>query len=621
MPLQPTRLDNVALEYTSSADVNVALDLIGICSAANSGKTAKATIDILIQAINASTTQKAYYADATLAAADLTPVLTNYLAPGAVKLTLPPATVGLFFDAARLTNASLKVKPYGGESFIGGDPGGYLEVIDYGVVQGFCFVAGQWTIYAESHANVWRLENGYQGVDKHLGWYNIVSYGADPTGVADSTAAVNAAHIAAENATPKGLVVAPIGKYKLASTVTLRASMHGLGGNGYTANFARAVFVPTITDGTAALKGTALSGFDFRNFAVDPAIGSPNPNPSGGNVQNCIGLQLGNCAALAATISLPSTTTALITTKYLHTFATGDSVVISNVSGLTGGALNFNGGTYTVTRVSATQFTVVTTGRVADNSVWSAYSSGGLIYPSDLGASKACTRGRIKDVSVSSCNVNFHIQGWLNDVGPLMSVNGTLGFDGSYLNTSTLWLCTEQTWQAFQLLGCNVTNIVCLEDEGAGANNMGAPSTIDYSAYVTCQSYSGEGTRTTGPWMTWGGVSYCRDIHFPYGFAYAGAGGGVSVAVNLVNRFTLPVCLGGYSTTASTTSMKGTATLVAGTKTITFPTTQDDANFFVFLTGAANETFKVTAKATTGFVITSSNGASTTTVDWFVVRA
>jgi hypothetical protein len=256
-PVIPTLIKDVALEYTSNAQVDTVNDYIGIGSAANSGKTAKTSIDVLIQAINNSTTQRAYLTDATLFAADLIPVLTNYQAPGSVTLTLPQATVGAFFDGARLTDNVFRFKPYGAESFLGGDPGGYLEILDFGVVQGFCFVAGQWTIYAESHANIWRLENGYQGVSRALGLYRVKDFGADKTGNTDSTAAIQACRTAAfASATPATILFDP-GEY-LVTNSSLVELFDDMTVSGYGA---------TIVVGASGntYRNAALSGGYYQN--------------------------------------------------------------------------------------------------------------------------------------------------------------------------------------------------------------------------------------------------------------------------------------------------------------------------------------------------------------------
>lgn len=58
----------------------------------------------------------------------------------------------------------------------------------------------------------------------------------------------------------------------------------------------------------------------------------------------------------------------------------------------------------------------------------------------------------------------------------------------------------------------------------------------------------------------------------------------------------------------------------AATKTVTFGTTEPDANYKINLAGNVNETFWVTSKSTTGFTLNSSNATSTASVDWTVIR-
>lgn len=67
-------------------------------------------------------------------------------------------------------------------------------------------------------------------------------------------------------------------------------------------------------------------------------------------------------------------------------------------------------------------------------------------------------------------------------------------------------------------------------------------------------------------------------------------------------------------------SQRGSATLSAGTVTVTLPIAEPDNNFFIQMAGNANETFRWSAKGTTGFTITSSNVASTAIVDWSIGR-
>lgn len=56
------------------------------------------------------------------------------------------------------------------------------------------------------------------------------------------------------------------------------------------------------------------------------------------------------------------------------------------------------------------------------------------------------------------------------------------------------------------------------------------------------------------------------------------------------------------------------------TATVTFATAEPNANYFVAISGNANETFWVTSKSSIGFTLRSSNGSSTATVDWIIVR-
>ena len=66
-------------------------------------------------------------------------------------------------------------------------------------------------------------------------------------------------------------------------------------------------------------------------------------------------------------------------------------------------------------------------------------------------------------------------------------------------------------------------------------------------------------------------------------------------------------------------NLSGSETLSSGTATVTFGTAEPDANYNIYLSGDANETFYWSSKATTGFTITSSNGSSTANVDWLIV--
>ena len=64
----------------------------------------------------------------------------------------------------------------------------------------------------------------------------------------------------------------------------------------------------------------------------------------------------------------------------------------------------------------------------------------------------------------------------------------------------------------------------------------------------------------------------------------------------------------------------GTATLSGGTATVTLPRTETDALYRIALSVNADERIRWSSKTTTTFVLTSSNGASTATVDYIISR-
>jgi len=251
------------------------------------------------------------------------------------------------------------------------------------------------------------------------------------------------------------------------------------------------------------------------------------------------------------------------------------------------------------------------------------------VRPYDLGVGTKCSRGSISDVTISSCAINFSIEGWFNNMTNLKSLNGTLAFRGSYLNASFATWQAENNWKGFQLLGCTGLNFGSLKEEGGSAVTLGAPSTIDYCEHITCQNYGGEGSRLGdgGEWMRWGMVSGCREIHFPHGFVYAGGANAPnsskSISVGNVTGYTLPErTIGGYSTTGSSRTYHGVATFAAGTTVAVTCATMDDDDFKVLLTPLADPVGRlwVDTRTTTGFTINNSSSTSIS-VAWQVVRS
>lgn len=67
-------------------------------------------------------------------------------------------------------------------------------------------------------------------------------------------------------------------------------------------------------------------------------------------------------------------------------------------------------------------------------------------------------------------------------------------------------------------------------------------------------------------------------------------------------------------------NLRGQVTLSSGTASVSFGTAEPDASYYIALSGSANETFYWASKGTGGFTINSSNGSSTATVDWIIIR-
>lgn len=67
-------------------------------------------------------------------------------------------------------------------------------------------------------------------------------------------------------------------------------------------------------------------------------------------------------------------------------------------------------------------------------------------------------------------------------------------------------------------------------------------------------------------------------------------------------------------------NLRGQVTLSSGTASVSFGTAEPDANYHIALGGNAAESFYWSAKATSGFTISSSNASSTAIVNWILIR-
>lgn len=461
--------------------------------------------------------------------------------------------------------------------------------------------------------------------------FNVLRYGADRTGVANSAQAFIDAHGEADAASPKGVVTMPTGKYRWDSTVDALVPMFGLGGNSYKEGMGASIIVPTMTDGSPALRARALQGWHFRNFAIMASNATPNPNlDTGYNLLNATGIQLGLPPAIIKNITRITSSVLRFETKHPHALRVGDVLRFDNLTSMTQlnstGSTTPNdvGGPFTVTQVANNNlyFRVAT---AVDNTSWGSFSGSGICYPDDLGVATACSRGVMENVTVANMRVNFQIAGWLNRLVGLKSINGALGFDGGYLNTCLLDLVCENSYQGAQFMGCNKTIVSRYEDEGGLANDgdLRAATTIDYSQFMRFLMYSTEGGRNANtPWLEAGLVSYCQDIHILGGLLAAATGGAYSAAIGNVDGYRLPHCVSGHSTTASSRPYCGTASFSSGTTvTVNIPT-QADTSYRVNLTPTSDPSGRlyVSAKTTTTFTVTNTTSGSSS-FDWSIERA
>jgi hypothetical protein len=142
---------------------------------------------------------------------------------------------------------------------------------------------------------------------------NCLMFGGDATGVADSSAAIQAAvNYAIANNLPYHEAA---GSYKVASKVTLgrlvfKGAGHGLSGGGTT-------YVPTITNGDPVFEVPAGTNFfDIGNFRIAPALNKADFIGGVINGQNCIGLKVTSTASYAARFKMSDILVTLCKTNF-----------------------------------------------------------------------------------------------------------------------------------------------------------------------------------------------------------------------------------------------------------------------------------------------------------------
>jgi hypothetical protein len=140
-----------------------------------------------------------YTDDAVLTAAQDGASINNAGAAKAIEITLPPAIAGREFSIARIAGYSISVLPSGSDTITTGNPG-VSYVINSDVL----------TVFYCRADGAWRIAVG--GNKAYL--IDARSLGADPTGVVDSTAAIQAA-------IDTGPAYLPPGTYKTTAPLTI----------------------------------------------------------------------------------------------------------------------------------------------------------------------------------------------------------------------------------------------------------------------------------------------------------------------------------------------------------------------------------------------------------------
>jgi len=110
-----------------------------------------------------------------------------------------------------------------------------------------------------------------------IGYFNVLTYGADATGATDSTAAIQAA-IAAAQAAGGGIVFFPQGTYLVSATITIPAnsiSLMGVGMGASKIQSASIVIAPTVVQTASGVSYVSISGLGFFGNSVNP---TPAPN-------------------------------------------------------------------------------------------------------------------------------------------------------------------------------------------------------------------------------------------------------------------------------------------------------------------------------------------------------
>ena len=121
---------------------------------------------------------------------------------------------------------------------------------------------------------------------------NALSFGADPSGTASSSTAINNAIAFANTFATAKAVYIPQGRYLISTTISLSGN-NSLEGDGAL----QSVLIPTMTDGTACVRVTPFNTFwAIRNLGIISGMNIAN-FVTGTAAPNCIGIDASNSVA------------------------------------------------------------------------------------------------------------------------------------------------------------------------------------------------------------------------------------------------------------------------------------------------------------------------------------
>lgn len=191
---------------------------------------------------------------------------------------------------------------------LGGDLAGTTAAPTIGKLQGTTLAApsGGATRYLNA-TGTWTVPAGGGGGSSVLDWVSVITYGADPTGVHDSTTAFNGAVGALPAA--GGIVYVPAGTYLISGTITLKQSQ-GMIGDGHVTSILNytgsSTCIKIANSGTfdGSTEGGWFQGFQVSGtYSGSSQIGCSVADLQGTKMDDVAFYGLGGCALFFTEIS------------------------------------------------------------------------------------------------------------------------------------------------------------------------------------------------------------------------------------------------------------------------------------------------------------------------------